>query len=79
LIKLFDSGRVLKGDIQPVFYKENDFSDLLEYYHERQVLKAISKCKEKPLKLTQEKEKEMNAMKEQRCRQVQQTDMHEEA
>ena len=41
------------------FYKENNFSNLLEYYLDRSLLKAISKCKEEKLTLKPEKHLEL--------------------
>ena len=38
------------------FYKVKNFTNLLEYYHDRAIIKAISKCKEEKLKLKPEKD-----------------------
>ena len=45
------------------FYKENNFADLLHYYLDRSLLKAISKCKEQKLKLTDDAESKMEDLK----------------
>lgn len=52
LLKMFNTRRMLPGDSANIFYKENDFSNVLEYYMERALLKAISNCKEESLVLT---------------------------
>lgn len=59
LLKLFNNKRLLPGDSVKPFYRENDFSDILEYYLERALLKAISKSKEEDLTLTLDKSKEV--------------------
>ena len=41
------------------FYKENDFSNILEYFMDRGLLKAISLCKEQRLILLPEKQREV--------------------
>jgi len=50
---------MLPGDSVSTFYRENDFTNILEYYMELALLKAISKCKEEHLRLTPEKDKEV--------------------
>lgn len=52
LLKMFNTRRMLSGDTTNILYKENDFSNVLEYFMERALLKAISKCKEEALMLT---------------------------
>ena len=54
------------SETEEQFYRENDFSNILEYYMERSLIKAISKCKEESLKLNPEKDKEVREKKEQR-------------
>ena len=59
LLKMFNTRRMLSGDTSNILYKENDFSNVLEYFMERALLKAISKCKEEALVLMQDKQKEV--------------------
>ncbi len=47
LMKLFNNKKLLPGTL--TYFKTNDFSNILEYYFERALLKAISKCKEENL------------------------------
>lgn len=68
LLKMFNTRRMLPGDSANIFYKENDFSNVLEYYMERALLKAISNCKEDSLPLTSEKQKEVQEKMQQRQR-----------
>jgi hypothetical protein len=42
LLKMFNTNRMLPGDSVNTFYRENDFSKILEYYMDRALLKAIS-------------------------------------
>jgi len=57
LLKFFNGKNLDDGT---GFYKTNNFdSNLLEYYMDKAVLKAISHCKEYKLKLTRNKEKEL--------------------
>jgi hypothetical protein len=52
LLKLFNQNRLIAGSTiansasEMQFYKENDFSNILEYFMDRGLLKAISMCKE---------------------------------
>jgi hypothetical protein len=55
LLKVFNTKRLLPGDAVNTFYRENDFSNILEYFMERALLTAISQCKEEKLVLTLEK------------------------
>lgn len=48
------------------FYKANNFTNLLEYYFDRSILKAISKCKEDKLKLRADKDLELQELRKQR-------------
>jgi len=48
------------------FYKVNNFSNLLEYYLDRSILKAISKCKEEKLRLKADKDAELQELRRQR-------------
>lgn len=59
LIKFFNKNRLVHDASTGVFYKENDFSSVLEYYIERELFKAISYCKEEHLKLSKEKLREI--------------------
>jgi hypothetical protein len=71
LLKLFNSKRMLPGDSIKPFYKENDFSNILEYYLDRSLLTAISKSKEEELPLSLDRSKEMSDRMMQRQKQVQ--------
>jgi hypothetical protein len=53
-------------DEETSFYKVNNFTNLLEYYLDRSMIKAISKCKEEKLKLKAEKELELQELRRQR-------------
>lgn len=66
LIKLFNKNRLLPSENGIIFYKENEFSNVLEYYIERELLKAISDCKEEKLTLKKDKLKQILEMREQR-------------
>ena len=48
------------------FYKENNFTNLLQYYFDRSLLKWISKCKEERFKLTEQAELELEDLKSNR-------------
>lgn len=48
------------------FYKVNNFANLLEYFFDRAILKAISKCKEEKLKLRADKDLELQELRKQR-------------
>ena len=48
------------------FYKENNFTNLLQYYFDRSLLKWISKCKEERFKLTEQAELELADLKSNR-------------
>ena len=48
------------------FYKENNFTNLLQYYFDRSLLKWISKCKEERFKLTEKAESELAELKSNR-------------
>lgn len=69
LMKQFNKKREISEDIH--FYKENDFTNLLEHFHERHLLKAISKCKDLQLVLMPDKDKEVKDLREKRCKQLQ--------
>ena len=71
MIKIFNKNRLLQSETGIVFYKENEFSNVLEYYIERELLKAISNCKEEKLKLKKDKLKQVTEMREQRKKEVQ--------
>ncbi len=47
LMKLFNNKKLLPGSL--TYFKTNDFTNILEYYFERALLKAMSKCKEENL------------------------------
>jgi hypothetical protein len=51
LMKIYNTNHILSGDTLVEFYKENDFSNILEHFMDRYFLKAISKCKEEMLPL----------------------------
>ena len=70
LIKLFNKNRLLPSENGIIFYKENEFSNVLEYYIERELLKAISDCKEEKLKLKKDKLRQILYMREHRKREV---------
>lgn len=53
-------------DEETGFYKENNFGNLLEYFFDRSLIKAISKCKEDKLKLKPDKETELQELRQQR-------------
>lgn len=65
LLKLFNQNRLIAGSTiansasEMQFYKENDFSNILEYFMDRGLLKAISMCKEQRLILLPEKQREV--------------------
>ena len=48
-------------DEESGFYKPNNFENLLEYYMDKALIKALSKCKEHRLQLTSEKENELES------------------
>ena len=64
-MKLFNQNRLIAGSTiansssEMQFYKENDFSNILEYFMDRGLLKAISMCKEQRLILLPEKHREV--------------------
>ena len=70
LIKLFNKNRLLPSENGIIFYKENEFSNVLEYYIERELLQAISDCKEEKLKLKKDKLRQILDMREYRKREV---------
>ena len=71
LMKIYDTGHKLAGAQSAVeFYKENDFSNILEYFMDRYFLKSISKCREDMLPLRPDKEKEVHEKMLQRKNQV---------
>jgi hypothetical protein len=78
LIKLFNKNRLVHDDSTGIFYKENDFSNVLEYYIERELFKAIGNCKEEHLKLAKDKLREILDKREQRKREVQRDNNQDE-
>lgn len=48
------------------FYKVNNFANLLEYFFDRAIIKAISKCKEEKLRLRADKDLELQELRKQR-------------
>lgn len=56
LLKFFNKRNF---DEESGFYKPNNFNKLLEYYMDKSIIKAIAQCKEQKLKLTVDKEKEL--------------------
>ena len=61
LLKLFNQNRLIvsTSSSEMQFYKENDFSNILEYFMDRGLIKAISQCKEQRLILLPEKQREV--------------------
>ena len=71
LINLFNKNRILSDESNAIFYKENNFSNVLQYFVEREIIKAISRCKNEEFSLKQDKKKEVYEKMEQRIREIQ--------
>lgn len=71
LINLFNKNRILSDESNAIFYKENNFTNVLQYFVEREIIKAISRCKNEEFILKQDKKKEVSEKMEQRIREIQ--------
>ena len=74
LIKIFKERRF---DEVTGFYRENNFSNLLQYYLDRSVLKHVSKCKEEKLVLTAESRQTFDDLKQRQSKLASEANMED--